>query len=465
MKLPTTLSAIIESSVNRKKPLNCDVENKQSEASAISSKPGCLSGRCGILNLEDREAVSSNRLIPKSFKMQYSTIDDNKIANYNEDIIMKYWNSTVIKQTCGRRISQRLRHGIVSRAFPIISLFLLGHYGFFPLLWTNICPIVDAPEKNDTSVLENEEIFDKTFQLGQKTVQIVYQYFNSTKDNRLSHFCTNFASINHVWIEKEYSMTRIVTMLIGFYVGFIVRTWWQQVRVFPSIDSLCMAMESFICVDSGIDEDAVGMEVGTKCISIKQFKKDIARLFLLSWTMCLCRISKPLKDAFPTPKSLSDKMLLTKTEYNQLKTDTDDDCWLEKWSTPLLWINKMINSVGKDTKLWDFTRHPESGARFKDTKEISITIFKFKDHLQTLSYQYYFRIPDLMLQCISIALYFFIFLGIFAAQGVEFRPEDDRNLLEVVVCHFPFYYCIKYILLIGWLMAAKDLQNPFGEDV
>ena len=136
MKLPTTLSVIIESSVNKQDPSNND---REKEVSVTHSKPGCLSGRYGILNLKDREAVSRNRLIPKSFKMQYSTIDDNKIANYNEDIIMKYWNSIVIKQTWGRRISQRLRHGIVSRAFPIISLFLLGHYGFFALLRTNIC--------------------------------------------------------------------------------------------------------------------------------------------------------------------------------------------------------------------------------------------------------------------------------------------------------------------------------------
>ena len=158
-------------------------------------------------------------------------------------------------------------------------------------------------------------------------------------------------------------------------------------------------------------------------------------------------------------------MLLTRLEYNQLKTDTDDDCWLEKWSTPLLWINKMIHSVGRDTEVKDFTGHVETGARFKDAKEIGITIFRVKEHLQSLGNQFYYRIPDLMLQCISIALYFFIFLGIFAGQGIEFNPDDDRNLLEVLICHFPFYYCVKYILLIGWLKAAKDLQNPFGEDV
>ena len=260
-------------------------------------------------------------------------------------------------------------------------------------------------------------------------------------------------------------MTRIVTLLIGFYVGFFVRTWWQQVRLFPSIDSLCMAIQSFICVDGGIEEDAVGIKIGMKRTSLKQFKKDIARLFLLSWCMCLCRISKPLKDAFPKPEAFNKKQLLTKKEYSQLKTDTDDDCWLEKWSTPLLWINKMIHSVGRDTEVKDFTGHVESGARFKDAKEIGITIFRVKEHLQSLSNQFYYRIPDLMLQCISIALYFFIFLGIFAGQGIEFNPDDDRNLLEVLICHFPFYYCVKYILLIGWLKAAKDLQNPFGEDV
>lgn len=95
-------------------------------------------------------------------------------------------------------------------------------------------------------------------------------------------------------------------------------------------------------MNPGIDEDSVGVEINKVWVSIKQFKKDIARLLLLSWAICLCRISKPLKGILSTPESFNQKQLLTKKEYNQLKTDTDDDCWLEKWTTPLLWVNQMV---------------------------------------------------------------------------------------------------------------------------
>ena len=252
-------------------------------------KPKRVSTRSfGGLNFEGREIVSHIPLIPKSFKMQFSVIDDNKVANYNENLIMEYWNSNHVQKSCYKRLYIRFRHGIVNRTFPIILLYLLGHYLFAIIMLTTVC----KPDFHKNHNHSTHNYF------ATNTVQFLYQYFNGTKDTHLTHFCSNYQNINEIWRQKEYSMTRILTLLIGFYVGFIVRTWWQQLRLFPTIDSLCMAMGSFVSVDSGIDEDAVGVKVDKGMISIKQFKKDIARLFLLSWTMCLCRISKPLKDVF-----------------------------------------------------------------------------------------------------------------------------------------------------------------------
>ena len=82
----------------------------------------------------------------------------------------------------------------------------------------------------------------------------------------------------------------------------------------------------------------------------------------------------------------------------------------------------------------------------------------------TLNNQYCYRIPDLMLHCITYALYFFMFLGVFAGQGMSFHPSDERSTFEKLICDFPFYYAIKYALLVSWLKAASDLQNPFGDD-
>ena len=407
----------------------------------------------GGFNFEGRETVSRIPLIAKSFKMQFSVIDDNRVANYDEHLIMEYWNSTVISQSWDRKMYNRLKHGIVKRTFRIILLYLLGYFTFSLIMLMSVC--------EQTALDANQN--DSSGYYTMRAIQFFYQMDNKTQTINLTDFCTNYDSINDIWRQKEYNMTRILTLLIGFYVGFIVRTWWQQLRQFPNIDKLCMSMGSFVFVNSGIDEGSVGVEINKVWVSIRQFKKDIARLLLLSWAMCLCRISKPLKDVLPRPESFNQKQLLTKKEYNQLKTDTNDDCWLEKWTTPLLWVNQMVCRVNKDTKVVDGNGDVEDGVKFRDPKEIGITLFKFKDQLQSLSNQYYYKIPDLMLQCITLALYFFMSLGVFAGQSLSFHAEDTRPIWEKLLGAFPLYYCVKYILLIGWLKTAKDLQNPFGE--
>ena len=67
-------------------------------------------------------------------------------------------------------------------------------------------------------------------------IQFFYQMGNETQSINITHFCINYDSINDIWRQKEYNMTRILTLLTGFYVGFIVRTWWQQLRQFPDIE-------------------------------------------------------------------------------------------------------------------------------------------------------------------------------------------------------------------------------------
>jgi hypothetical protein len=278
-------------------------------------------------------------------------------------------------------------------------------------------------------------------------------------------FCKHYATNNLTWIEKERNMTRLLTFLIGFYVGFIVRNYWQILRYFPTIDSLCIAIGSFIIVDSGTDENETGIKIDNSWISIKQLKKDIVRLTLLSWTMCMSRLSKTLKLKFMEPVDYNRKKLLTYQEYEQLTTETDDDCWLEKWTIPLVWVNKIVYNVNKDTKATAENGTAKTGVRFEAPKDVGAAIYKIKDNLQMLSNSYYFVIPHIMLQCITLAMYFFMFLGVFASQGQVFDPDDKRTIAAKLICDFPLYYCVKYCLLIGWLKAAKDLQNPFGEDM
>ena len=80
-----------------------------------------------------------------------------------------------------------------------------------------------------------------------------------------------------------------------------------------------------------------------------QLKKDILRLFLLSYAMCFCRISNRMKNKYPTAEHFIKKRLLTETEHKLLKTKNVDG-WFVKWATPQLWVNRMACNVDKDIK-------------------------------------------------------------------------------------------------------------------
>ena len=399
-------------------------------------------------NFDGREIVCAIKMTERSF----SVAEDDKVADYDESVIRNYWNSSVVQKSWKSRFLAKLKHGVLKRTCRILALFILLHYIFSIVMLTSVCLPSSSQNMTSTYAPRNAGFLSPTSRATNNT-----------------DFCANYVKNNLPWREKEKNMTRILTFLIGFYVGFIIRNYWQSLRYLPTFDSLCLGMGSFVFVSRSVDESKYGIKIENVWISLKQFKKDIVRLSILSWTMCMCRISRSLKMKFMEPLSFNAKKLLTYQEYEMLMTPSNDDCWLEKWTTPLLWVNKMVRSVGKNIKITDDMGEPigstEGVARFDDAKEVGIAISKLKDNLQILSNQYYFKVPDLMLQCISYALYFFMVIGVFAAQGEAFHPNDDRNIAQKLIADFPFYYCVKYSLLIGWLKAAKDLQNPFGEDV
>ena len=444
---------------------SCQSKKKQSITGTIASTFDKLGEEISDgLKINGREIVSRRPSTASTFSIKgrrfrenrlcsFGDNEHNAVAEYDQSVLKDYWNTNVIKPSYWRRLKLRCKTGVMRRAFPTVAVYLLGHYTFSLIILTNVC--------------SDEILNNRNYSIDESTEKILKFFYNNdynTKGINAQQFCANYSGMQQLWREKEHSMTRILTLLVGFYVGFIMRTWWSTLRYLPTIDALCMAMGSFVVVDSEVDEDHVGVKLDGRKISIRQFKKDIARYFLLSWTMCMSRISKPLKYIFSTPESFNEKRLLTWNEYKQLTTDTDDDCWLEKWSVPLIWVNKMVSTVGKDTRPEDVKGNVVEGVRFREPKEVGIANFKFKDALLTLNNQYCYRIPDLMLHCITYALYFFMFLGVFAGQGMSFHSSDKRSTFEKLICDFPFYYAIKYALLVSWLKAASDLQNPFGDD-
>ena len=404
------------------------------------------------LSINGEERVKHEYLEEEDFELD----DKIKIALYDENFLKTHWNSAMIKQSLGRRMKASLKNGLIQRTFPIVSVFLFMYYFISIVILSQICC-----EGGDCGFLDksSKEMMTRRLAIGKSHVAGI------GSDN-VTYFCNNYEEVSADWNEKEHRLTRVLTFLVGFYVAFIVRSWWQQVRVWPTTDKASLGMGSFAWVDSRIDESEVNVKVGRKVVPLMQLKKDIMRLFLLSYAMCFCRISIRLKRRLPSAQYFIKKRLLTENEYKLLKTKTKDG-WLIKWATPQLWVNQLACNVENKTSLQHLNPHIkdiDKYVKIKEPKEIGIALFKFKDDLQRLSNGYSFRIPSLMRHVIIIALYFYIMMGAVAGQGNIFHLDNKMSLIQKLVSNFPLYYCVKHLLIIGWLKTATDLQNPFGED-
>ena len=433
---------------------------KEKKNSKFHPASKCKSGISNIVQnflrelvLNGEERVKRAELHEEDFQLD----EDDHVAKYDSKNLKIYWKNHVVQKTLGLRVYYGFTN-VMHRTFPMLFVYLLIFYVFTTCLLIHICPSVAlnvsspvSSSRSPSDISVNEVIIRK----------LATNYLGYDPSINGTHFCNGFVDMFKIWRQKEVILTRILTFLIGFYVSFIVRNWWQQLKTFPAIDTLCISMASFIAVDSQYKEKEVEVQINRKRMSVKKFKKDIVRLFLLSWTMCFCRISTRLRRKFKSPKVFNSMRLLTRKEYKQLKTKNEDG-WLEKWSTPLLWANKLICTVDKEMK--DTKGNLQTFVQIKETKDVGLALFKFKDALQQLTNQYYFKIPGLMHQVICTALYFFLGLGVLAGQGTVYHTEDKLSLIGKLVFNFPLYYCMKYVLLIGWIKIAKDLQNPFGDD-
>ena len=390
-------------------------------------------------SINGQESVKHSKFKENDFSLP----KDTHVANYDEPALIEFWNSDNAYQTLLKRICSSFTDGILWRTTPILFIYLLSFFVFNMLVLAPLCD----PSFNQNS---EENLF-----LRWMAGIMFSNYREDVQLNRTSNgLCNDFDDSFEEWREKEHAFTRILTFLLGFYVSYTMRNWWVQVALLPRMDTLCIAIGSFISTKSQQKEDQLLVKKG---LTVKMYKMTIVRLFLLSWTMCLSRFSPKLKRSFKNAKIYNVKRLLTKREYDELKFNSGCDGWIEKWCTPLLWVNKLVSEIG----MKGFEPIDKESISIKDPKELSIAIYKFQSDLQKISNHHFYKTPSIITQAISAALYFFLLLGVIAAQGAV---NNSMSFQERLIFHLPLYQCMKYLLLFGWLKTAKDLQNPFGHD-
>ena len=376
--------------------------------------------------------VQREKLISDDFELP----DESKIADYDPKLVARYWNVRNRQKKPHKRLAQLFVKGIYAKLVPIVLLYVAMYYVLNTFIFD---PALCDPLPSN----QQQEVDNSLLQPGK--VYLALSFGRQCSKGKFTR-----------WIAMEKDFTKVLTFFIGFIVSLSAKNWFEQVRLVPKLDQLLVQINNFLWVDP--TKDAADVKIKGD-VSAKQLRNTIVRYFLLSWTMCLSRMSVPLNEKLHDEHALNRKKLLLKCEFDALNCEKKGDGWREKWSTPLSWVAMMVN----DVNLKDNPENAKS-AKILDIKDaIGKTLNEYGNNLQKLNTHNEFRLPTPLISLLTCAIYVFMVINV--AAGQDMYPEESKSSQFVrFFFDFPWFAIVKYLMIFGWLQVATDLMAPFGKE-
>jgi len=253
----------------------------------------------------------------------------------------------------------------------------------------------------------------------------------------------------HDWVtsmrEDEATATKYITFVLGFYVGQVIKRWWDQVKDIPDIDSVTNCLAGFVQLEFKDEDEKKRQQAADDALRLK---KKIVRYCLLSWTMCLATISPPLKSKFSKADKFVEKKLLKNRELKALQGNNELS-WKDQWWIPITWAICLVNS----------NHNKSQGCELKEQKGLIGELNKFQSKLHKVSIYQNNPLPLMYGQALIFAIYTYILLSVFSSQYL-----DLHHSATVIFFSIPWFQIIKIILIYAWLQVANIVRNPFGSD-
>ena len=367
--------------------------------------------------------------------------DGQKLAEYDPRLVASYWNDRNAS-SIWQLIVQILCLEVFYKLMPIFIVYMASFYVLNLFAFDKI--FCEDKEDSPTAQTENTTIYDN---------------FDKTVDHEMTPFALSRgllcdpAILEHYRV-VEHDFTKVLTFFIGFFVSLSVNNWYSQIRSVPQLDQILVQINNFLWVDTKKLNDDVKIKDG---LNAKQLRYTVVRYFLLSWTICLSRMSVRLNDKFMDEIALNKKRLMSKREFEILNCGTGRDSWREKWSTPLAWVAMMVNDANIVNDI------DAKSSKIIDIKDaIGKTLNSYCHDLQKINNYNMYRIPAPLVQILQLAIIFFFLISIIAGQDM-YLEDDSANFFVKLVCDYiPWLSTWKYLMLWGWLKVAADLTVPFG---
>ena len=242
-----------------------------------------------------------------------------------------------------------------------------------------------------------------------------------------------------IWVRRN-SKQLPLTFLLGFYVSLVVKRWWEQYEKLPWPDELATFLKAAITKN---DEDGQNIVI----------RRTVVRYCLLSYVLCIRRVSSLVVSNYPTIDQLVTTGLLREDEAVRIGEEEEEKTRKHggsNWWLPLKWCVDIIRKAQIDGRIENAPSYSNLMAKLCDFRK-SLT--------KVVSYGHV-TIPLVYTQVVHLAVYIHFAVDLIGEQWIIWRKEGD----EEIDLYYPIFLTFKFLFFFGWLNVAETLYNPYGCD-
>jgi len=236
------------------------------------------------------------------------------------------------------------------------------------------------------------------------------------------------------WCGKQYTGLPL-TFLLGFYVSLVVKRWWEQYCKLPWPDNVAIYLRGLL--NAGEGDRA------------KLVRRTIIRYCMLSYILCIRRLSVRLRKRFPTMDVIIKTGLVRKDEAVRIGDEENSEMYGSNWWMPLKWSVELVHKAQKDGLISSAPGYAGLLGQLSS----------FRSALTSVATYGHIPVPLVYTQVVTLAVYVYFAVALIGEQWIIYRkPGDEIDLW------YPIFMTVKFLFYFGWLRVAETLYNPFGED-
>ena len=126
-----------------------------------------------------------------------------------------------------------------------------------------------------------------------------------------------------------------LTFLLGFYVSLVVKRWWEQYCLLPWPDSLAFLLRGLVTGGEDPDQNRI-------------IRRTVVRYCLLSYVLCIRRLSASLRKRFPTTQDIIRTGLMRPDEAERIGSEASWEIYESNWWLPLKWSTEIVGQAWQE---------------------------------------------------------------------------------------------------------------------